>query len=1083
MGNDIIDHLQTEEELLKALQAAQARIAQYEQAVSMISDIVWRYDADTKGEHIGSYISTAANRMLGLPEGTISDSFEKYFSYIHPDDLPVMQKILSEGIRTLEKDKTAEYRIRKADGKMLWVRSKGSAYYYPDGRVTVFGTTSDITERKQMELAQQESEERLREVLENSLDASYKRNLQTNAYDYLSPVFARISGYTSAEMKTLPIETFLGLIHPDDKDEIEHKIDESVSGAPGATYQVEYRFKHKDGQYRWFRDQFTSLSDANGHPLALIGSVRDITERKKVEETLKESEEKYRLLINNAGESIIVAQDGLLKFVNPMTLDLLRGYSEQELIDSPFPKFIHPDDRSMVVENYRRRIANETSLSRYAFRVVTRDGIVKWVEINAALIEWQGKPATLNFLTDITERKRAEDKLQESRDYLDKIINSIGDPIFVKNRLHQFALVNNAFCALLGHSFEEIIGKTDYNFFPAEQVAVFLENDEQVFETGKENLNEETITGSDGIDRTIITKKTLYTDTSGNKFNVGIIRDISERKRMEEALRESEQEKVAILDGLRHVAVEHLDPSLRIIWVNKAVQKSLASSMDELRGKHCFEIIQGLKEPCTGCTALKAIETGHSQQGELVTPDGKTWISRGSPIKDSDGIVKGVVHVALNITERKRTEQELQQTNQDLEIAIEQSNELARQARKANAAKSEFLANMSHEIRTPLNGIIGMIGLLRDMDLNAEQHEYAEIAYSSGEMLLSLINDILDFSKIEARKLELEILDFDLRSMLKDTADLLAIGAHEKGLELVCLVEPTVPSLLRGDPGRLRQILINLGGNAVKFTETGEIIIRVSLVSEDKKMAKIRFLVNDTGIGIPANRQDILFSPFTQVDGSTTRQYGGTGLGLAISKHLAELMGGKIGLENEEGEGSTFWFTAVFEKQTAGSGSTDEKFVKTEDEGAIERSDAEPIISENAKRKIRILVAEDNPVNQKVAQAMLRKMGLRADVVANGQEAINGLQMIPYDLVLMDCQMPEMDGFEATRSIRQEGSRALNPQIPIIAMTASTMQGDREKCIQAGMSDFIAKPVQKRELAEIIDRWLAITTNDNLPRE
>ncbi len=1083
MGNDIIDHLQTEEELLKALQAAQARIAQYEQAVSMISDIVWRYDADTKGEHIGSYISTAANRMLGLPEGTISDSFEKYFSYIHPDDLPVMQKILSEGIRTLEKDKTAEYRIRKADGKMLWVRSKGSAYYYPDGRVTVFGTTSDITERKQMELAQQESEERLREVLENSLDASYKRNLQTNAYDYLSPVFARISGYTSAEMKTLPIETFLGLIHPDDKDEIEHKIDESVSGAPGATYQVEYRFKHKDGQYRWFRDQFTSLSDANGHPLALIGSVRDITERKKVEETLKESEEKYRLLINNAGESIIVAQDGLLKFVNPMTLDLLRGYSEQELIDSPFPKFIHPDDRSMVVENYRRRIANETSLSRYAFRVVTRDGIVKWVEINAALIEWQGKPATLNFLTDITERKRAEDKLQESRDYLDKIINSIGDPIFVKNRLHQFALVNNAFCALLGHSFEEIIGKTDYNFFPAEQVAVFLENDEQVFETGKENLNEETITGSDGIDRTIITKKTLYTDTSGNKFNVGIIRDISERKRMEEALRESEQEKVAILDGLRHVAVEHLDPSLRIIWVNKAVQKSLASSMDELRGKHCFEIIQGLKEPCTGCTALKAIETGHSQQGELVTPDGKTWISRGTPIKDSDGTVKGVVHVALNITERKRTEQELQQTNQDLEIAIEQSNELARQARKANAAKSEFLANMSHEIRTPLNGIIGMIGLLRDMDLNAEQHEYAEIAYSSGEMLLSLINDILDFSKIEARKLELEILDFDLRSMLKDTADLLAIGAHEKGLELVCLVEPTVPSLLRGDPGRLRQILINLGGNAVKFTETGEIIIRVSLVSEDKKMAKIRFLVNDTGIGIPANRQDILFSPFTQVDGSTTRQYGGTGLGLAISKHLAELMGGKIGLENEEGEGSTFWFTAVFEKQTAGSGSTDEKFVKTEDEGAIERSDAEPIISENAKRKIRILVAEDNPVNQKVAQAMLRKMGLRADVVANGQEAINGLQMIPYDLVLMDCQMPEMDGFEATRSIRQEGSRALNPQIPIIAMTASTMQGDREKCIQAGMSDFIAKPVQKRELAEIIDRWLAITTNDNLPRE
>jgi signal transduction histidine kinase/ActR/RegA family two-component response regulator len=431
--------------------------------------------------------------------------------------------------------------------------------------------------------------------------------------------------------------------------------------------------------------------------------------------------------------------------------------------------------------------------------------------------------------------------------------------------------------------------------------------------------------------------------------------------------------------------------------------------------------------------------------------------------------------IARDITERKRAEEMLQQTNQDLEIAIEQSNELARQARQANAAKSEFLANMSHEIRTPLNGVIGMTGLLLDMDLNSEQHESAQIAHISGEMLLSLINDILDLSKIEARKLELERLDFDLRSTLKDTADLLAIGAHEKGLELVCFVEPEVPSFLRGDPGRLRQILVNLGGNAVKFTETGEIVIRVRLESEDERNVTIRFSVSDTGIGIPANRQDILFSPFTQVDGSITRKYGGTGLGLAISKHLTELMGGKICLKSEEGKGSTFWFTAVFEKRPAGSGSADEKFAKIEGEGAIERCAAVPTISENGKRKIRILVVEDNPVNQKVAQAMLRKMGLRADVVADGQEAINALQMIPYDLVLMDCQMPEIDGFEATRCIRLEGSKALNPGIPIIAMTALSMQGDREKCIQAGMNDFIAKPVQQRELAEVIDRWLAIT--------
>jgi len=433
------------------------------------------------------------------------------------------------------------------------------------------------------------------------------------------------------------------------------------------------------------------------------------------------------------------------------------------------------------------------------------------------------------------------------------------------------------------------------------------------------------------------------------------------------------------------------------------------------------------------------------------------------------------MEIATDITERKRAEQELERTNQYLETAIERANELAKQAGQANAAKSEFLANMSHEIRTPLNGVIGMTGLLLDMDLNAEQREYAHIAHISGEMLLSLVNNILDLSKIEARKLELETLDFDLRSTLKDTADLLALGAHGKGLELVCHVEPEVSSLLRGDPGRLRQILVNLGSNAVKFSEKGKIVIRASLESEDERTVTIRFSVSDTGIGIPANRQDLLFSPFTQVDGSTTRKYGGTGLGLAISRQLAELMGGRIGLESEVGKGSTFWFTAVFEKQPAGSGSADEKFAKIEGEGTIERCAAVPAISENGKRKIRILVVEDNPVNQKVAQAMLRMMGLRADGVADGQEAVDALQMIPYDLVLMDCQMPVMDGFKATRCIRQQGSKALNPSIPIIAMTASTMQSDRDLCIQAGMSDFIAKPVLKKELAEMLARWLAIT--------
>jgi signal transduction histidine kinase/CheY-like chemotaxis protein len=484
----------------------------------------------------------------------------------------------------------------------------------------------------------------------------------------------------------------------------------------------------------------------------------------------------------------------------------------------------------------------------------------------------------------------------------------------------------------------------------------------------------------------------------------------------------------------------------------------------------------------------KLLEAGTAQMCELrmQTEDGTTFWTRIECIATEDNNNMPIYRAVIsNIAERKLWEEKLQQTNLQLKTAIFQANELAEKARKADSAKSEFLANMSHEIRTPLNGIIGMAGLLVETNLNPEQREYAQIARVSGETLLTIVNDILDFSKIEARKLKLEMLDFDLSSALEETVDMLAISARLKGLQLVCRIDPEVPLFLRGDMGRLRQILINLGGNAVKFTSNGEIIIHVSLERDAERDATIRFSVSDTGIGIPADHWKHLFTPFTQLDSSITRKFGGTGLGLAISKQLAELMGGNIGVESVEGKGSTFWFTAVFEKQpTMPKPSLEMPLevnnMKEAKTGPIawlgERSAKSAVfdfdMAKPAAGRFRILLAEDNPTNQKVAQAILRKMGCQADVVANGQEAVNALRAIPYDLVLMDCQMPEMDGFEATRHIRSDNSRVLNPAIPIIALTAYTMQGDRERCLQSGMDDFIAKPVQPRELAEKISRWL-----------
>jgi len=667
-----------------------------------------------------------------------------------------------------------------------------------------------------------------------------------------------------------------------------------------------------------------------------------------------------------------------------------------------------------------------------------------------------GSHIILLAMEDITERKRLETEIKYAREYAENIVETVRKPLVVMNSELKILTANQSFYDTFQVTPEETIGNFIYDLgnrqWDIPKLRVLFE-DILPHETKFNGYEVEHDFLNIGRRIILLNAREIFRKKIGSHIILLAMEDITERKLAEKLLRNSE-ERFRTMANSAPVLIWIADTRKQCTWFNQVWLDFTGRTMEQEMGRG-WE--QGIHPEDAGRHADMCADACDSRQQfsleyRLRRADGcYRWImNNGVPIYEQNEF-KGYIGSCTDITARKMTEVEL--------LAARE------QAESANRAKSEFLANMSHEIRTPMNGIIGMAQLLAMTALDREQLEYVEVLKGSGKSLLCLINDILDLSKIEAGKMKLESMAFDLQAETLGSVNLLALRAHEKGLELSCRIGADVPLALVGDARRLRQILTNLIGNAIKFTAKGSVTLQIERERDNGKCATVRFMVRDTGIGIAADKLGMIFDPFTQADGSTTRSYGGTGLGLTVSRQLAESMGGSVGVESEKGRGSVFWFTALLEKQDAAAAAKPES-PPPEARGINQ-------VGYLAKG-IRLLLAEDDLINQMVIKSILTKFGYLVHLAKNGHEALQALQDNDYALVLMDCMMPGMNGYEATAVIRDRASAVRNHAIPVIALTANAFSEDREKCRLAGMDDYLSKPLDVDDLYAVLEKWATV---------
>jgi PAS domain S-box-containing protein len=944
--------------------------------------------------------------------------------------------------------------IIKKDGARIDVEGSVSLKKDSEGKTIGFkGLHHDVTDRRQAEEALKQSKIFLYTLL-NSIPVPVFYKNRAGQYMGFNKAYETFFGATKEQLIG---KTVFDISPPELAKKYYDKDNELFESRSDQRY--ESQVKNISGSIRDVIFSKAVLTDGQGEVIGLIGAIYDITERKRMEDALRKSEELYTKLVN-AMPDVVVRHDlnGKIIYANNYT-SWSTGYTQEEIIGQNILKFLAPEDHEKAVQDIL--LMTERLGEPKEYGLVKKDGSIIIIDVNGDVLRNEdGIPfEVVQVCRDVTARKHAEMTLRENEERLRGITQNIPGIIFrfyaKESGEYGLSYANG----LLAEFFGGIRELDDmFSFFMSH---IHEEDLNRLLASIEIAVKNETSWNFEGrlytLSGEILWFQGQSTPTRYEDRLVfdGILLDITERKKAEDAIRKSE-EKFKQLAEVFPETIFEADMQGLVTYTNKhGLNKFGYTEEDVTRGVNIFDLVAPGDRQLVALDKMQKRIEGKRQgylEYQAMKKDGSTFyaISLAVPII-VDGVSIGIRGFILDISERKKAEGKLLEINRQLEEAITLANDMTMQAKMANRAKSDFLANVSHEIRTPMNAIIGMADLLWDSNLTTDQRQYVQIFRSAGENLLTLINDVLDLSKVEAGQMTLEHIDYDVIDTIEKTCEVVALRANSKNLELICHITPEVPQHIQGDPTRLRQVLINILGNAVKFTEKGEIVLTVEPlpqnISENVKRF-LQFSIQDTGIGIPDDKLEAVFEKFTQSDSSITRRYEGTGLGLAISKQLVEMMGGKIWLESRQGEGSTFFFTIPLEIATA-------------------CIDYQPALAPEANlRGLNILIVDDNATNRLILRETLQQWGCIVTEAAGGKDALKELKKAKqqdslFNIAILDSQMPEMDGFTLAHKIRSKPEFAT---INLLMLSSERRSSDRIKAKSVDILAYLIKPVKREAL-------------------